>query len=54
MSLVGQQGQRGWKPWHVNVQVVCRPEPSGNITYGGLGSGLQGTAPLPTVVGLAG
>ena len=33
----------------------CLQAPAiGNITHGGLGSGPQGTAPLPTVVGLAG
>ena len=53
-SLVGQRGQRVWKPW-ARERTGCLQAPAiGNITYGGLGSGPQGTAPLPTVVGLAG
>jgi hypothetical protein len=38
----------------VDVQVVLQGPTIGNITHGGLGRGPQGTAPLPTVVGLAG
>jgi hypothetical protein len=53
-GLIGQRGQRGWKSW-ARERPGCLQAPAiGNITHGGLGSGPQDTAPLPTVVRLAG